>query len=72
MLSGNHLVLHNLWFLNVLFIRELYKSYEENKEDKNRRMHKFCKTVAHKYNPAVAIAFVIIYWSIGLHNAQFF
>ena len=51
---------------------ELYKGYEENKEDKNRRKHKFCKKVAHKYNPMAAILFVIVYWAIGLKNAQFY
>ena len=47
-------------------------SEQINKKDENRKKLEFCKKVAHKYNPIGAMIFVIIYWLIGLKNAQFY
>ena len=62
MIKTSHLVLY----------RNLYKTYADSTQDKNKKKQKFCKKIAHVYNPIVALTFVIIYWIMGLKNAQFF
>ena len=54
------------------FYRNLYKGYADNTQDKTRRNNKFYKKMALVYNPSAALTFVIIYWAIGLKNAQFY
>ena len=56
----------------ISVFRNLYKTYAESTQDKNKKRQRFCKRIAHVYNPAAAIVFVILYWIIGLKNAQFF
>ena len=53
------------------------KSAIEEKEkqaqvEKRARRRAFAKKVSLTYNPAAALAFVVVYWVIGLQNAQFF
>jgi hypothetical protein len=53
------------------------KSAIEEKEkqaqaEKRARRKAFAKKVSLTYNPAAALAFVLVYWVIGLQNAQFF
>ena len=52
--------------------RDLYKGYAENTQDKVKRKQEFLKRIAHVYNPGAAMFFVVIYWAIGLKNAQFY
>ena len=58
--------------VQVNALRELYKGYAENTQDKNKKRQTFCKKIAHVYNPAAALTFVFIYWAIGLKNAKFY
>ena len=36
------------------------------------RKKAFCRRMSHVYNPIAALSFVVIYWAVGLKNAQFF
>ena len=36
------------------------------------RKKAFCARCAHVYNPIAALTFVVVYWAVGLKNAQFF
>ena len=54
------------------FHRNLYKGYADNTQDKNKKKQQFYKKMALVYNPSAALTFVVIYWAIGLKNAQFY
>ena len=58
-------------FCLIRFCRDLYKGYEKTGESKNMKIKKFCKKSAHVYIPTGILIFVIIYWLIGLKNAQY-
>ena len=48
---------------------------EKEKEaiaEKRARRRGFAKKISLTYNPSAALAFVVVYWLIGLKNAQFF
>ena len=56
----------------IYVYRALYKEYAEKTGGKNKKKQQFCKKIARVYNPIAAIIYVIIYWLIGLKNAQFY
>ena len=59
-------------FLKPFSFRNLYKGYEDNTEDGNKKKQNICKRFSKIYNPAAALTFVFFYWAIGLKNAQYF
>ena len=52
--------------------RKLYKGYKHNKIERVEKRRRFCKKVAHIYNPSAAVIFMVVYWVIGLKNAQYY
>ena len=58
-------------FITFLF-SALYKEYADKTGSKNKKKQQFCKKIARLYNPTAAIIYVIVYWLIGLKNAQFY
>ena len=40
--------------------------------EKKKRRRLFCKKMTLVYIPIGAISFVVIYWAVGLKNAQFY
>ena len=56
----------------IFNFRNLYSSYDKNRTHKNKMKQLFCKKVALVYIPIFVLLFVVIYWFIGLKNAQFF
>ena len=57
--------------------REALKKAMEEKEkealaESRARKRAFAKKISLTYNPAAALAFVVVYWVVGLKNAQFF
>ena len=45
---------------------------KEEVAEKRARNRAFAKKVSLTYNPSAALAFVVVYWAIGLKNAQFY
>ena len=45
---------------------------KEALKEKRSRNRAFAKKISLTYNPSAALAFVVVYWVIGLENAQFF
>ena len=45
---------------------------KEAQAEKRARNRAFAKKISLTYNPSAALAFVVVYWVIGLENAQFF
>ena len=44
----------------------------EKKRKKNKKRLDFCHKIAHVYNPLAAITFVLVYWAVGLKEAEYF
>ena len=45
---------------------------KEAQAEKRARNRAFAKKISLTYNPSAALAFVVVYWFMGLKNAQFF
>ena len=52
------------------------KAMEEKEKEalaeKRARRRAFAKKISLTYNPSAALAFVVVYWVVGLKNAQFY
>ena len=45
---------------------------KETVAEKRTSNRAFAKKASLTYNPSTALAFVVVYWAIGLKNAQFY
>ena len=53
-------------------LRNHYANLEHEKKSKqNQRKLALCQKFAHVYNPLAALAFISIYWFLGLRQAEF-
>ena len=54
----------------------LKKAMEEKEKEAlaetRARRRAFAKKISLTYNPSAALAFVVVYWALGLKNAQFY
>ena len=52
------------------------KAMEEKEKEalaeKRARRRAFAQKISLTYNPSAALAFVVVYWVVGLKNAQFY